>query len=494
MKAKFLISAVFILSSFVLVGVASAQTSYAPAISYISPISVNAGDIVFVYGTNFDQSSYVLLDGNYPSIVPTSQTSASLSFIVPSNVSPGSHSIQIGIKAARLSNSASLTVIVPTFAYTPSISYISPSAVVFGGTVMVYGTNFGQSSYVVIDGDYPSIVPSSQTNTSLSFVVPSNIIAGSHMIQVGVKASPLSNSMSLTIMVPASAYTPAISFINPSSINVGGTVFVYGSNFDQSSYVVLDGTYPSIVPSSQAGTYLSFVVPSNTNAGSHSIQVGVKAAPLSNSVTLNIVSTPQNPVITSISPSTSVTVGTIVYLYGRNFDQSSYIAWDGSSGTSINPTLISSSYLSFVVPSYASIGSHTVQVGQKASPLDNSVANTVTLNVIASQSTPAPTPAPTPQPNPTPLPADVDTQNPQGACLDLQNNLRYRMRDTGTSDDISSLQDFLQANGYLHTEPTGFFGVLTLKAAKDFQQANGISPTGFVGPITRAKIKALSCQ
>lgn len=108
--------------------------------------------------------------------------------------------------------------------------------------------------------------------------------------------------------------------------------------------------------------------------------------------------------------------------------------------------------------------------------------------------TTTPTPTPTPQLNPTPLPADVDTQNPQGACLDLQNNLRYRMRDIGTSDDISSLQDYLQANGYLHTEPTGFFGVLTLQASKNFQQANGISPTGFVGPITRAKIKALSCQ
>ncbi len=108
--------------------------------------------------------------------------------------------------------------------------------------------------------------------------------------------------------------------------------------------------------------------------------------------------------------------------------------------------------------------------------------------------TATPTPAPTSQPNPTPLPADIDTQNPQGACLDLQNNLRYRMRDAGTTDDISSFQDYLQANGYLHTEPTGFFGVLTLKAVKDFQQANGISPTGFVGPITRSKIKQLSCR
>lgn len=128
----------------------------------------------------------------------------------------------------------------------------------------------------------------------------------------------------------------------------------------------------------------------------------------------------------------------------------------------------------------------------------NNVSNEVTVDtrtaVSTSASTSTSTSTPTSQSSSTSLPADVDTQNPQGACLDLQNNLRYRMRDIETSDDILSLQDFLQANGYLNTEPTGFFGVLTLQAVKNFQQANGISPTGFVGPITRAKIKALSCQ
>jgi hypothetical protein len=92
------------------------------------------------------------------------------------------------------------------------------------------------------------------------------------------------------------------------------------------------------------------------------------------------------------------------------------------------------------------------------------------------------------------LPADIDTQGPQDSCADIKIDLRYRSRDVGTNDDVSLLQDFLQTSGYSSSEPTGFFGVITLRSVKAFQKANNISPTGFVGPTTRAKIKYLSCS
>jgi peptidoglycan hydrolase-like protein with peptidoglycan-binding domain len=87
---------------------------------------------------------------------------------------------------------------------------------------------------------------------------------------------------------------------------------------------------------------------------------------------------------------------------------------------------------------------------------------------------------------------DVDTAS-VSTCTDLQNNLRYRTRDASVNGEVSLLQDFLQAKGYLHTEPTGFFGLMTFQAAKDFQRNVGLSPTGYVGPLTRAKIKVASC-
>lgn len=79
------------------------------------------------------------------------------------------------------------------------------------------------------------------------------------------------------------------------------------------------------------------------------------------------------------------------------------------------------------------------------------------------------------------------------SCVDLKKNMGYRTRDAGTSGDVSTLQKFLKTKGYLDSEPTGFFGSATLSAVKKFQSASSIWSTGFVGPLTRAGIKASSC-
>ena len=78
-------------------------------------------------------------------------------------------------------------------------------------------------------------------------------------------------------------------------------------------------------------------------------------------------------------------------------------------------------------------------------------------------------------------------------CLSLTVNLRYRTTDFQADGQVSLLQDFLQTRGYFNQEPTGFFGLLTMKAVQAFQKANGIDPTGYVGSLTRKRIKDLSC-
>ena len=88
--------------------------------------------------------------------------------------------------------------------------------------------------------------------------------------------------------------------------------------------------------------------------------------------------------------------------------------------------------------------------------------------------------------------ADVDPQG-TSSCVSLTNNLRYRSTDAQTGGDVSVLQDFLQSSGYLKASPSGYMGLLTVKGVKGFQSDNGISPTGYVGPLTRAKIQTASC-
>ena len=68
----------------------------------------------------------------------------------------------------------------------------------------------------------------------------------------------------------------------------------------------------------------------------------------------------------------------------------------------------------------------------------------------------------------------------------ISKNLKYGQRD----GEVYELQDFLVDRGFLTSNSTGFFGLLTLKAVKDYQKSNGIDPTGYVGVLTRQKINS----
>ena len=90
----------------------------------------------------------------------------------------------------------------------------------------------------------------------------------------------------------------------------------------------------------------------------------------------------------------------------------------------------------------------------------------------------------------------VSQASASSLCIVLQQNLSYGMSDTDTTTgkDITVLQNYLHVKGFLSVTPTGYFGNLTKAAVVSFQTAEGISPqSGFVGPLTRAKIQAIEC-
>jgi len=69
----------------------------------------------------------------------------------------------------------------------------------------------------------------------------------------------------------------------------------------------------------------------------------------------------------------------------------------------------------------------------------------------------------------------------------LERNLYFGLqRDT----DVMKLQEFLEGNGFLASEPTGNFFSMTLKAVNAYQTQEGLPVTGYVGVMTRARINA----
>jgi len=65
------------------------------------------------------------------------------------------------------------------------------------------------------------------------------------------------------------------------------------------------------------------------------------------------------------------------------------------------------------------------------------------------------------------------------------------------NSEVMLLQQKLQELGYFSAmvQPTGYFGMITKKAVQDFQKANGVITTGYVGSLTRqALAKYISSQ
>ena len=79
-------------------------------------------------------------------------------------------------------------------------------------------------------------------------------------------------------------------------------------------------------------------------------------------------------------------------------------------------------------------------------------------------------------------------------CPTFSHNLYMGIRDQIVSGEVTSLQSFLVAQGYLSVAPTGYFGPLTMRAVINFQRDNGVSTTGFVGMQTRAHIVGKYCN
>ncbi len=70
-------------------------------------------------------------------------------------------------------------------------------------------------------------------------------------------------------------------------------------------------------------------------------------------------------------------------------------------------------------------------------------------------------------------------------CSILARNLSHGAQ----GDDVRGLQEFLSSEGYLSTNATGYFGSLTAQAVAKWQESQGVSSVGILGPMSRERIK-----
>ncbi len=74
---------------------------------------------------------------------------------------------------------------------------------------------------------------------------------------------------------------------------------------------------------------------------------------------------------------------------------------------------------------------------------------------------------------------------PHRVCALLNRNLSQGM----SGDDVRGVQEFLQSEGFLAANPTGYFGPMTAQAIVKWQAREGLAQAGAFGPLSRERIK-----
>ena len=185
-----------------------------PIIYYFSPTLSPAGSKFIIYGKNLSNIVRVTLSsawntdtefylpgrkaGSYKiDFSPVSDTK--IQAFLPKDLFRGDYHVSVADKAHSTQAKDKITV---TNSTSPTISYLIPTTVTPGGTVIVHGSKFNKNSRIVLDGGYRTIIPYLKTNTSLSFIVPSDIKTGSHFIRIGFGGMSLGNRASFTVVSP----------------------------------------------------------------------------------------------------------------------------------------------------------------------------------------------------------------------------------------------------------------------------------------------------
>ena len=286
----------------------------------ISPTSGAVGTTVTVSGSSFGASKTITIKFDSttvttnPATITTTASGlfSSATFVVPSGVTAGSHTVSAS--DGTITGSAIFTV-------SPSATItLSPTSGGVSTSVTISGSGFTASSSVTVKFDTTTIAttPASITATasgtfSATITVPSTTTVGNHTISasdtVGKTASALFNVI-----------VPAVITLSPTAGQRGITVTLSGSSFNPSSAITVKfdsttlATTPSTLTTTASGAFSATVtIPSTASAGSHTI-TATDGAGKSGSAIFTVSLGP----VVILSPTSGVT-GTEVTVTGSNF-------------------------------------------------------------------------------------------------------------------------------------------------------------------------------
>ncbi len=346
------------------------QVQANPTISRLSPSTVQNGTTVYLYGTNFDQNTFVAIDGTYGlAITPTLISSTELSFVIPNTYTAGTtHTVQVGEKGGGVSLSNTLV-----FTVTNAVSMnLSSSAINSGDSVHIQFTFPSNAVQAILYMTCPASVNTGTTNQcnqnidltsdrdyTTPFYNTSNQVQQVYLnyrVATPNGTSLLWSGAQATLIVhPAQA--PTIDYINAHSGVPGSFAEMWGYNFtagntnsliNAATGSVLESNLSPISSGAYSWQAMMFTIP-QLPAGTYNIAVR-NANGTSNSVPLTVTGTsilfsasPTNgsePLSVNFSASNLTAGSSYIISYGDGSNSGPLTAVDvcANMGTNTNST------------------------------------------------------------------------------------------------------------------------------------------------------------
>ena len=347
-------------------------------ITLLTPDKATAGGAAFtlaVQGTGFINGAIISFGGR--SLITTFGGATGVSGQVPANAILTAGSINVTVSNPDGAVSNALPFVIESDS--PTISRLNPNSVIAGSgevSIAVIGGGFVRGSSVTANGN--GLSTTFNSSTSLDAVIPADLTLNIRnlVIKVVNPGNKESNELGLAVTAP----TPAITSINPASVNAGSTVDVAitiaGSGFLQGSSVTFNGS--GIETSFGSATSLSAVIPASAlvNSGNAAIQVVNPGNLQSNTVQFNILGA---VTVTSVNPTSLAAGGAadpVITVAGTGFVSGSTVLFGGAS---LPTTFGSATQLTATVPQNLLTTARTVSVSVR-NP-NGAVSNGVNLQV-----------------------------------------------------------------------------------------------------------------